>query len=127
MSLTNCAECGTEVSTKADACPKCGAVRRKKSSFSLGRVMLLLVVAAVGWYLLMPGGCKSVVRKLAPGVAPDPVTRYEETVTIDEDKYWNVTYDSKGGEIRVSVRVVTGPAVDVFFLDEREAGKYPKG
>ena len=126
MALTTCGECGTEVSTKADACPKCGAVRKRKASFSLGRLVVLLLLAAGAWYLLAPGALKSVVRKVAPAVAPDPVTRYEKTVTIDEDKYWNVSYETKGGEVRVSVRVVSGPPVDVFFVDQRDASKFPK-
>lgn len=129
MSLTSCGECGTEISTKALACPKCGATRTRPSSFSMARVMkvvLIVIAAGAGWYLLMPSGCKGVVRNFAPGITPGPMTRYEKTVSIDEDKYWNVTYDSKGGEFRVSVRVVSGPALDVFFVDEREASKYPK-
>jgi hypothetical protein len=30
MAMTNCKECGTEISTTAKACPKCGAVVPKK-------------------------------------------------------------------------------------------------
>ena len=32
MALTKCKECGTEISTKAEQCPKCGAKAKKKTS-----------------------------------------------------------------------------------------------
>ena len=32
MALTKCKECGTEISTKAEQCPKCGAKGKKKTS-----------------------------------------------------------------------------------------------
>lgn len=36
MALVKCRECGTEVSTKAVACPKCGAVQKAKTSGCTG-------------------------------------------------------------------------------------------
>jgi hypothetical protein len=41
MALTSCKECGAQVSTKAQACPKCGAKRPKKS------ILLRLLLAAI--------------------------------------------------------------------------------
>lgn len=33
MALTKCKECGKEISTKAESCPSCGVVLKKKGSF----------------------------------------------------------------------------------------------
>lgn len=46
MAMTKCAECGSQVSTQAKACPSCGAPPKKKSS-SVG-VLLLIFVACLG-------------------------------------------------------------------------------
>ena len=49
MALTKCLECEKEVSTKADACPHCGAKRRSSGG---GCVLLFLVVLLFGgWFL----------------------------------------------------------------------------
>lgn len=44
MALTKCRECGEQISTKAAACPKCGAVPNKKTS-----LLTWLVVAFIGF------------------------------------------------------------------------------
>lgn len=45
--LVKCKECGNEVSKKADACPKCGAKRRKTSRVTwLVLILLVLIVVA---------------------------------------------------------------------------------
>lgn len=44
MALVKCRECGNEVSTKATACPKCGAVRPKPTPASVWIVILLLAL-----------------------------------------------------------------------------------
>lgn len=54
MSLIKCAECGTEVSTTADACPKCGAKvpKPKKTKWwlwvPLGLVAAFFTVGFIG-------------------------------------------------------------------------------
>jgi RNA polymerase subunit RPABC4/transcription elongation factor Spt4 len=52
MSLKPCKECGNEVSTKANSCPKCGAVTRRGSSLTTGSwggdfIVLIVVVAII--------------------------------------------------------------------------------
>lgn len=47
MALINCTECGTEVSTAAVACPKCGAPP-KKSGLSKTATWLIVGVCAIG-------------------------------------------------------------------------------
>lgn len=47
MALTKCKECGGQLSTKADACPKCGAKRPKRTStetWFFGGLFVLLVI-----------------------------------------------------------------------------------
>lgn len=59
MSLTKCQECGSEVSSQALDCPKCGAVLRKPQRTMFGKIvkwsfigfnvlMLLWLVTGVG-------------------------------------------------------------------------------
>ncbi len=47
MALTKCGECGEQISTKATACPKCGAVPKKKTS-----LITWLVVAFIGFAVI---------------------------------------------------------------------------
>ncbi len=57
MPLTACKECGNEVSTKAAACPKCGAPVRRPGSI-VGGFIVLVIVGALA-YALMSGGDES--------------------------------------------------------------------
>lgn len=47
MAMTKCKECGTDISTKAEACPKCGAKRKKTSPIGclLGIIVLIIIIA----------------------------------------------------------------------------------
>jgi len=47
MSLIECRECGTEVSSKAAACPKCGAPVKKSSSNGLGCFLIIIFSAVI--------------------------------------------------------------------------------
>jgi hypothetical protein len=52
MSLIKCKECGEEISSKADKCPKCGNPIKKKSNS--GCLFLFIVIAAIlFWGLLL--------------------------------------------------------------------------
>ena len=46
MALIKCHECGTEVSTEAKTCPKCGA-KVKKPSSGAGTMLIIGLVAAI--------------------------------------------------------------------------------
>src|SRR5690606_5714242 len=51
MAMTKCKECGAEISTTADACPKCGAKQVRTSGCAkvvLGVVVFFAFVAIVG-------------------------------------------------------------------------------
>lgn len=54
MGLEACKECGSEISTKAAACPRCGARRVKKFSLVRALALLVLGIVAMGsaiWFL----------------------------------------------------------------------------
>lgn len=57
MALVKCKECGGSVSTKAVACPACGAQRPRRTSL-LTWVVTALVVAAVGAWIVGGDGLK---------------------------------------------------------------------
>lgn len=46
--MTKCKECGEQISTKADACPKCGAKRKRKSPVGCLIAIILLVIVVCG-------------------------------------------------------------------------------
>ena len=45
-----CKDCGTEISTEADSCPKCGAKLKKPSG--CGVILLILFLAVIGFFVL---------------------------------------------------------------------------
>lgn len=47
MSLKKCKECGTQVSSKADKCPSCGAPLKKKTSTLTWLVLLIVIFGVV--------------------------------------------------------------------------------
>lgn len=76
MALVKCSECGAAISKKADACPKCGAVRRQKTgcmSYLVGGVLLLVVI---GWLADSVVSPDSGTRSAAPAQsAPKPQSK----------------------------------------------------
>lgn len=48
MAMVKCKECKTDVSTKAEACPSCGAKMPKKTSMFTWLVLILIVAAVYG-------------------------------------------------------------------------------
>lgn len=48
MALKKCKECGTAVSSTAEACPKCGAVLKKKTSFAVGCLAVIFCFGGIG-------------------------------------------------------------------------------
>lgn len=48
MALTNCKECGNEVSNKAETCPHCGApVKKRPKQHGCGTLLLIGIVAFI--------------------------------------------------------------------------------
>lgn len=50
MALTKCKECGAEISTKALACPKCGAKIVKTSGCAKFALALIVLFVAIGFF-----------------------------------------------------------------------------
>lgn len=65
MALAKCKECGNEVSTKAKACPKCGAPAPAPENKALPGWFSILILGAVGiWiYSMIPGSGSSTSRQ----------------------------------------------------------------
>jgi hypothetical protein len=50
MSLKKCKECGNQVSTKADACPSCGAkIKSKSKNYGCGTLIVILILIGMVW------------------------------------------------------------------------------
>lgn len=47
MSLVQCKECGTEISSTAEVCPKCG--KRRKSNRAMWIIVVAVVLVAALW------------------------------------------------------------------------------
>ncbi len=59
MALIKCGECGSKVSNKAAACPKCGAPvdknqKKKKKKLGIGKILIILLVAPFVLVALLP-------------------------------------------------------------------------
>lgn len=55
MALIKCKECGTEISNKAESCPKCGAKVSKSSKFgTLITVIGALYLFSIAWRMISP-------------------------------------------------------------------------
>jgi len=79
MALIKCHECGGEVSTEADKCPKCGAAP-KKGSGVLSGIGGGLVILLVLWYFFGGGfiqTSKKTVDDIYGQVSRDAVTQYK--------------------------------------------------
>jgi len=81
VALIKCKECGNDVSTKADACPKCGA--RLKSSSGAGSGCI------VGFFKLIGGiiGLVVVMSYLSKGNAIDPNKELEKQCLSLSESY----------------------------------------
>jgi uncharacterized paraquat-inducible protein A len=81
MAMQKCKECGNEVSSKAAACPKCGAPVEKKTSWvawgCLTLVILLVGLAIIG--SLIPGTQQAdyFVTYLVEGTTNDAALTYQ--------------------------------------------------
>lgn len=76
MALITCDECNTEVSDKAEACPKCGAPIQKQTASALGKInatraLIKVDVAEVnsigGYIKILKAGTKEVLYDVRVG------------------------------------------------------------
>lgn len=70
MALTKCKECGEQISTKAAACPKCGAVPKKKTSLF---TWLVVIVLGFGIFGVITGKNGSSNSSVSGQESPDKV------------------------------------------------------
>lgn len=74
MALIKCKECGTEVSSKAEACPKCGA-RVAAKQMGCGTIIgIFLLIGIIGYAIssISSSGTKSESSSPPPGSASTP-------------------------------------------------------
>ena len=71
MALVKCKECGKEVSTKADACPNCGAKVKKPTG--CGTLIVVTLVGVLVLVIAFGGSDKGTSPTTAAAPAPSPV------------------------------------------------------
>ena len=86
MAMKKCKECGNEVSTKAESCPKCGAVLKKKTSClgCIGAGILILFVLGVIGSFMDDGSNKTTVASKSK---TQKVYKEGDTVSIGYTSY----------------------------------------
>lgn len=91
MALTNCKECGNEVSTEADSCPKCGykqdlSTLQKKNFRALKAWGIILIVIFIAWFALK-NSTPQVPQNSPPAENPTvtETTRSNDTPKVDTD------------------------------------------
>lgn len=127
MALKKCKECGNDVSTKATACPKCGAVLKNKTGCLgyIGVAFLIFIVLGVIGSLIKEGsnknrsGAQSQPTSGEPGPArtsgrskADAIHKEGETVHVGYTSYavWRSWWSNRLSENQ--------------FLDERPNAAY---
>lgn len=87
MALIKCRECGTQVSTKAKACPSCGAIPRKKMTLLKWVAATFVAIMTYGAYLdskLTPEQKTARAEARAARQAEDAKKAAEEKARDDE-------------------------------------------
>jgi hypothetical protein len=79
MALVQCPECGSEISSDALACPKCGKQTLPAGASTVSALIGLGLLAGAGWFLL-GGGLESLSKgslgNIQKQVAEDAVAQY---------------------------------------------------
>lgn len=89
MALIKCKECGNEVSSKAEACPKCGAkVARKPVGCASGLVILVMLVVL--------GKCADSMIRPEPSVSPPVATGAARLTNNSVRQGWLLDFDRRG-------------------------------
>lgn len=79
MAMTTCRECGGELSTKAEACPKCGAKVQRTSIIALGCLTVLAVFGALVVIGVIVGDDSSFTTTRAPAAGAGAVTQQQSS------------------------------------------------
>ncbi|UCF80919.1 MAG: zinc ribbon domain-containing protein [Acidobacteriota bacterium] len=135
MPLIHCEECGTEISQKAPICPQCGHPRRfepfpllkiprKKRRGCCGCLFFLLLVALLAlaaWLARdrLPEGVREKLGLVRQYAAGEPLTVYDKEVQIPGGNYFHIQLPlAKVSEITLEFEVTSGPAINVYGMDE---------
>jgi len=94
VAIVKCKECGGELSTKADACPKCGAKQKRSSGSGCLKVILVLFLAFVALAVIAPfvgdkgstGNSNESTPTATPAAAADPKTKISPYVFDADEK-----------------------------------------
>jgi len=90
MAPKKCKECGNEVSTKAESCPKCGAVLKKKTGCLgyIGAGLLIIIIIGVIGSLMNDKSNKSTsLPSSKPSSAPSTPTETAPAIKADLSKF----------------------------------------
>lgn len=87
MALIKCKDCGNEVSSKAESCPKCGAKVKKKGIGLFGWIGILFLVGVVAAAVAPHGGSSSSSTEASS--SPRPKSPKEEALSSFEVKKLN--------------------------------------
>ncbi len=85
MAMTNCRECDHPISKKAQACPSCGATKKKKTSLFTWLVLLLFVIWVAGY---MPDGVTDKKGVASPNGHVDYTPKSEIMKNVELDFSW---------------------------------------
>lgn len=100
MALTKCKECGNEVSTEAEACPKCGA-KLKHAGNRIGCGFVLLLIFIIGIFgSVFKGGNNSTSSSSAPPPLPPTPALPAAQIPYEVVEQWSIP---NGGYGRVVV------------------------
>lgn len=78
MAMTKCKECGAQVSTKADACPQCGAKRKTTS--------LVTWIFAIIFGFVLLSGISSLFQDDAPTASSTPASAAKKPAKTAEER-----------------------------------------
>lgn len=81
MALKKCKECGTEISSKADTCPHCGAPQKRKHTSLLAWLVLGGIIVAV-YNGLTPGSHTTTPAAPAKPAPPSPLEQARKATTL---------------------------------------------
>ena len=79
MALTKCLECGSEISSQAVTCPKCGRPNVNGGAQAVSVIGSLVILGGLGWFFFGGGWdnmTKSTLSGIHDQVAQDAVAQY---------------------------------------------------
>ena len=112
MTLIKCNACGSELSRKAPACPKCGHPNKESNNLSGGQIVGGLIAAAIGVWWFAGGGLDTQVAS--------NMSKLEDQVAADAVKQYNIA-KRQGDPIQICVQA---GMVSAAYLQAEDEGNY---